>query len=167
MPQYIGFSTQNSCQPRSTNMQLNSSMNQSVSINGLNINGYGIPTGYGGVGNSLLPGKKFTLTDEQLVIRDFLNALNIPLGSIVGQPQLGTSLWSFLFEPNTADIQVQMENELRRVAAQDPRLALNFVKAFPQENGMLIEIQCSIVPFNNPQTLNVFFNQQTTVAAPV
>jgi phage baseplate assembly protein W len=167
MPQYIGFNTQNACQPRSTNMQLNSSMNQSVSINGLNINGYGIPTGYGGIGNSLIPGKKFTLTDAQLVIRDFLNALNIPLGSKVGQPQIGTSLWSFLFEPNTSDVQVQMENELRRVASQDPRLALNFIKAFPQENGMLIEIQCSVVPFNNPQTLNVFFNQQTTVAAPV
>ena len=142
-------------------------MNQSVDINGLNINGYGIPTGYGRPGSSMIPGKKFTLTDEQLVIRDFLNALNTPLGSKVGQPQLGTSLWSFLFEPNTADVQVQLENELRRVASQDPRLALNFVKAFPQEQGILIEIQCSIVPFNNPQTLNVFFNQETTVAAPV
>lgn len=165
MPQYIGFSTQNACLPRSTNMQLNSGMNQFVSINGLNINGYGIPTGYGGVSNSLITGKKFTLTDAQLVIRDFLNALNIPLGSVVGQPQLGTSLWSFLFEPNTADVQVQIENELRRVAAQDPRLDLNFVKAYPQENGILIEIQCSIVPFNNPQQLNIFFNQQTSVAS--
>ena len=142
-------------------------MNQSVSINGLNINGYGVPTGYGGIGNSLIPGKKFTLTDEQLVIRDFLNALNIPLGSVVGQPQLGTSLWSFLFEPNTSDVQVQLEQELRRVAAQDPRIDLNFIKAFPQESGILVEIQFSIVPFNNPKTLNVFFNQQTTVAAPV
>jgi phage baseplate assembly protein W len=167
MPQYIGFSTQNACLPRSTNMQINSSMNQSVSINGLNINGYGVPTGYGGIGNSLIPGKKFTLTDEQLVIRDFLNALNIPLGSVVGQPQLGTSLWSFLFEPNTSDVQVQLEQELRRVAAQDPRIDLNFIKAFPQESGILVEIQFSIVPFNNPKTLNVFFNQQTTVAAPV
>ena len=167
MPQYIGFSTQNYCLPRSTNMQLNSGMNQSVDINGLNINGYGIPTGYGGVGRPLVPGKKFTLTDEELVIRDFLNALNIPLGSIPGKPQIGTSLWSFLFEPNTADVQFQLEQELRRVASRDPRLALNFVKAFPQENGILVEIQCSIVPFNNPRTLNVFFNQQTTVAAPV
>ena len=167
MPQYIGFSTQNACLPRSTNMQLNSSMNQSVNVNGLNINGYGIPTGYGGIGSSMITGKKFTLTDEQLVLRDFINALNIPLGSVVGQPQLGTSLWSFLFEPNTVDVQTQLETEIRRVAAQDPRLDLNFVKAFPQENGILLEIQCSVVPFNNPQTLNVFFNQQTTVAAPV
>jgi len=167
MPQYVGFSTQNACLPRSTNMQLNSSMGSSVSINGLNINGYGIPTGYGGIGNSLISGKKFTLTDSQLVIRDFLNALNIPLGSVVGQPGIGTSLWSFLFEPNTIDVQTQLELELRRVAAQDPRIDLNLVQAFPQENGILVEIQFSIVPFNNPQTLNVFFNQQTLVAAPV
>jgi phage baseplate assembly protein W len=167
MPQYIGFSTQNACLPRSTNMQLNSSMNQSVSVNGLNINGYGIPTGYGGIGSSMITGKKFTLTDEQLVLRDFINALNIPSGSVVGQPQIGTTLWSFLFEPNTVDVQTQLETEIRSVAAQDPRLDLNFVKAFPQENGILLEIQCSVVPFNNPQLLNIFFNQQTSVAASV
>lgn len=167
MPQYIGFSTQNACQPRSTNMQLNSSMNKSASINGLNINGYGIPTGYGGIGSPIIPGKKFTLTDAPLVIRDFLNAINTPLGSRVGQPQLGTSLWSFVFEPNTSDVQVQLENELRRIASLDPRLDLNFIKAFPQENGILIEIQCSVVPFNNPQTLNIFFNQQTSLASPI
>jgi phage baseplate assembly protein W len=167
MPQYIGFSTQTACQPRSTNMQLNSSMNKSVSINGLNVNGYGIPTGYGGIGSPTIPGKKFTLIDTPLVIRDFLNAINTPLGSRVGQPQLGTSLWSFVFEPNTSDVQVQLENELRRIASLDPRLALNFIKAFPQENGILIEIQCSVSPFNNPQTLNIFFNQQTSLASPI
>ena len=104
------------------------------------------------------------MTDEELVLQDFINALNIPLGSKVGQPDYGTSLWDFVFEPNTSDIQGQLENEIRRVAAQDPRIDINYLKAYPQNNGILLEIQLSISPFNNPQTLNVFFDQQNNTA---
>lgn len=104
------------------------------------------------------------MTDGQLVLQDFINALNIPLGSKVGQPGYGTTLWDFVFEPNTGDVQRQLENEIRRVASLDPRLDINYLKAYPQNNGILLEIQLSIVPFNNPQTLNVFFDQQNNTA---
>jgi len=166
MPQYVGFSTINACQPRSTNQQMLATMNNSVNINGMNVNGYGIPSGVGGPGQPNYNGAKFTLTDSQIVLQDFLNALNIRIGTVVGQPQLGTTLWNFIFEPNTQDVQNALVSEIRRVASQDPRLHVNTVVAFPQENGILVEVQFSVVPFNNPQLLNVFFNQQTGVAAP-
>lgn len=156
MPQYVGFSSINACQPRSTNKQLNDSMNT--------LGNYGTPTGYGTIGKSSNSGKKFTVADVQLVVQDFINALNIPLGSKVGQPGYGTSIWNFIFEPNTVDVQNRLEAEIRRLVALDPRLDINTIKAFPQENGILLEVQVSVVPFNNPLTLNVFFNQQTTKA---
>lgn len=156
MPQYVGFSSINACQPRSTNNQLNDSMGT--------LDNYGTPTGYGTVGKGLISGKKFTLADIQLVIQDFVNALNIRLGSKVGQPGYGTTIWNFIFDPNTVDVQKSLENEIRRIAALDPRLDLNTVKAFPQENGILLEVQMSVVPFNNPTTQQIFFNQQTTKA---
>lgn len=162
MPQYVGFSSINACKPRGTNAQLNGVMNQST--NGINVTGYGLPNGYGNNGQGLVTGKKFTLTDIQLVIQDFINALNIPLGSKVGQPGYGTTIWSFIFEPNTLDVQAQLENEIRRLVSLDPRLDLNIVKAFPQENGILMEVQLSVLPYNNPLTIGVFFNQQTSVA---
>lgn len=164
MPQYVGFSTINACKPRSTNNQLNSTMDPTQ---GVNITGYGIPNGYGSNGKGINTGKKFTLTDIQLVLQDFVNALNIPLGSKVGQPGYGTSIWSFIFEPNTLDVQAQLENEIRRLVSLDPRLDLNTVKAFPQENGILMEVQVSVVPYNNPLTISVFFNQQTNRATTV
>jgi len=141
MPQYIGFSTINSGQAKTTNI--------------LN----GIDNGGGTINRPIYSGKKFTLTDAPLVIQDFINALNIPLGSKVGQPGYGTTLWDFIFEPNTGDVQNQLQNELRRVASQDPRLDINYLKAYPQDNGILLEMQFSVMPFNNPQTLNIFFNQ--------
>lgn len=146
MPQYIGFSTKDACKPKTTN-----------AING-------IDSGPGGITNQPAVGKKFRLVDVQLVLQDFLNALNIPLGSKVGQPGYGTTLWSFLFEPNTADVQFQLENEIYRVASLDPRLALNYVKAFPKENGILIEIELAVVPNNQAQLVSIYFNRATTTA---
>lgn len=148
MPQYIGFSTKDACKPKSTNQ----------------VTDAGLDGGGGSIDKGITWGKKFRILDAQLVIQDFINALNIPLGSKVGQPGYGTKLWGFIFEPNTSDVQFQLENEIRRVATQDPRINLNYVKAFPKENGILIEVQIAVVPFNNPSTLSLFFNRANNTA---
>lgn len=152
MPQYLGFSTIDSCKPKSTNTIPNGGVATSGS-------------GTGTIRQPIVWGKKFRIIDEQLVIQDFINALNIPFGQKVGQPGFGTTLWGFIFEPNTSDVQFQIETEIRRVAARDPRLDINYIKAFPYENGILVETQMSVVPFNNPAVLNVYFNQQTGTAS--
>lgn len=146
MAQYIGFSTKDACKPKTTN-----------AING-------VDAGPGGIIQQPAIGKKFRITDVPLVLQDFLNALNIPLGSKVGQPGYGTKAWSFLFEPNTSDVQFQLENEIYRVAGQDPRIILNSVKAFPKENGILLEVELAVAPFNQAQVVSVFFNRATTTA---
>lgn len=146
MPQYIGFSTINANKPRTTNV-----------ING-------VDGGTGGITTPIIAGKKFRLVDEQLVIQDFLNALNIPLGQKVGQPQYGTTIWSFVFEPNTFDMQIKLETEIRRIASLDPRLQLNEVKAYPHDQGILIELQAAVVPFNNATLFSIFLNQSNNSA---
>jgi phage baseplate assembly protein W len=147
MPSYIGFSTINANKPQSTQLSTGSS------------------GGVGGVMQPIVYGKKYRTLDEQLVIQDFINALNIPQGQKVGNPAYGTTLWTFVFEPNTTDVQTQLENEITRVANLDPRMILNSVKAYPQENGILIEVEIAISPFNNAQFLSVFLNNQTNTAA--
>jgi len=99
-----------------------------------------------------------------LVIQDFVNAFNIPQGQKVGQPGYGTTLWNFVFSPNTADIQFAITNEVRRIASLDPRLLLNSVKCFPQENGILIECECAVAPFNQAALISVFLDQGTNTA---
>lgn len=147
MPTYIGFSTIGSNQPKTTNSNI------------------GNDGGYGGVMKSLNTGRKFRLLDEPLVIRDFLNAINIRQGQKVGQPGYGTSLWNFIFEPNTTDIQFQIQNEIKRIASLDPRLQLNSVSAFPQENGILVELEMAVTPFNQAQTLSIFFDPANNKAS--
>ena len=91
--------------------------------------------------------------------------MNIPRGQKVGQPGYGTGIWDYLFEPNTPDLQILLENDIRSIAANDPRIDINYLKSYTQENGILLEIQLAILPFNNPQTLNVFFNSQNNSAS--
>lgn len=146
MPSYIGFSTVNSGKPRSTNLTTGPA---------------------GGTGSMVSPyniGNQFGLVDTPLVIQDFVNALNIRQGTKVGNPGYGTTLWSFVFEPNTADVQFQLENEIRRIANQDPRLVINTVRAYPQENGILLEVEIAVSPFNQANLLSVFFNSSTNQA---
>lgn len=146
MVAYKGFSTINANKPRSTNLQTGPA---------------------GGTGSLVTPvsvGNQFGLVDAPLVIQDFINALNIQQGQKVGQPGYGTTLWNFVFEPNTADVQFQLENEIRRIANQDPRLIINTVKAYPQENGILLEVELAIAPFNQANLLSVFFNSSTNRA---
>lgn len=143
MPQYIGFSTINACRPRTTNVPT------------------GNDGGVGGILRQINTGKKFRITDEACVIQNFLNALNIQQGQKVGNPAYGTTMYSFVFEPNTSDVQFRLETEIRRVAQQDPRLTINQVSAFPQENGILVEIEMSVNPFNQARLLSLFVDQAT------
>jgi len=149
MAKYIGFSTKNANKTRTYSTTT---------------------TRYNTVGDGIIPqggivfGKKFRLTDASLIIQDFVNALNIRKGEKVGKPNYGTTLWDFVFEPNTIDVVNAIQNEVRRVASLDPRIYVNSVQAFPRDNGILVEVQISINPFNNAGDLALFFDQQTNIA---
>lgn len=140
MPQYIGFSTINANSPKTTNRIA------------------GNDGGFGGIVSPIVPGKKFRLVDEQLVVQDFINALNIRQGQKVGQPEYGCLLWSFIFEPNTPETQSKIETEMRRIGSLDPRLILDYIRVYPQDHGILLEVQMAIAPFNNPAIFNIFFD---------
>lgn len=109
--------------------------------------------------------KKFTLLDFELVKRDLLNAFNIQQGQLPGRPEYGTLIWQYLFENQTQETQQAILQEVQRVAGGDPRLYIQDVQMFPQENGILIQIELSLVPGQNADLLSVFFDQQTRRAS--
>lgn len=109
-------------------------------------------------------GKKFTGLDEQIVIQDFLNSLNIPQGSKPGNPKYGTTLWNYIFEPNDVATQSAVETEIRRVASLDPRIAVNSIVLYPNELGILVEVEFAVIPFNDVKTLQIVFDQAASKA---
>jgi hypothetical protein len=109
--------------------------------------------------------KKFTLTDSALIKRDLLNALNIRQGQVPGRPQVGTILWDSLFDNQSSETEQSIINEIQRVAGGDPRLQISQVEVFPQENGMLIQIEILLVPSTEPERLSIFFDQNSRNAS--
>jgi len=109
--------------------------------------------------------KKFTLVDFELVKRDLLNAFNIRQGQLPGRPGYGTVLWNYLFENQVDAVQQGIINEVQRVAGGDPRIFISNINVYPQQNGMLIELELQTVGGVNAEILNVFFNQVSRSAS--
>lgn len=104
--------------------------------------------------------KKFTLTDFELIKQDLINAFNIPQGSLPGRPETGTVIWSFLFENQIEELQNNINAEIQRVVAQDPRITVTDLQVFPQQNGILIQLQVQTVQSTTAEILSLFFDLQ-------
>lgn len=109
--------------------------------------------------------KKFTLVDFDLIKRDLLNALNIQQGSVPGRPAYGTTIWSYVFEAQTPEAQNGMVSEMQRVIGGDPRLLLVSALPFPQNNGILIQLEVQVVGSTDAQRLAIFFDQDNRRAS--
>jgi phage baseplate assembly protein W len=109
--------------------------------------------------------KKFTLTNFELAKRDLLNAFNIRQGQLPGRPGYGTTLWEYLFENQIETVQSGIIQEVQRVAGGDPRIVVNSVNVYPQQNGMLLEVGLEYVGASSAEILSIFFDQQTRNAS--
>ena len=108
--------------------------------------------------NTINQVKKFTLTDFPLIKQDLLNAFNIRQGELPGRPDYGTILWNFLFEAQIEELQNNNVNEVQRVAGGDPRIFISDIQVFPQDNGMLIQLELTINPTTDAERLSIFFD---------
>lgn len=109
--------------------------------------------------------KKFTLVDRDLIKRDFLNAFNIQQGQLVGRPEYGTNLWNFIFENQTQETERAIVQEIQRVAGGDPRIFVSDVQLYPQQNGVMVQIELNFVPGTDAEQLALFFNLQSRRAS--
>ena len=103
--------------------------------------------------------KQFTVTDFELIKIDLLNAFNIRQGEVVGRPEYGTVIWNYLFENQLQETEQALYQEVQRVCGGDPRVYVNSINLFPQQNGILIEVDLMVVPSTDAQRLSIFFDQ--------
>jgi phage baseplate assembly protein W len=114
--------------------------------------------------NTINQNKYFTAVDFDLIKIDLLNAFNIRQGQLPGRPAYGTTLWDNLFENQTQETLQAIYNEVQRVCAGDPRVFLKDTQVFPQQNGILIQLEITTVSSTDAELLGVFFNQSQRVA---
>lgn len=115
--------------------------------------------------NTINQFKKFTLVDTTLIKQDLLNAFNIRQGEVVGRPQYGTTIWDNLFENQTQETMRSITTEIQRVVGGDPRIYVTSLELFPQQNGVLIQLEITPIQGQTAELLSVFFDQQTRRAS--
>jgi phage baseplate assembly protein W len=108
--------------------------------------------------------KKFTLTDRELVKRDLLNSIMIREGEMPGRPEVGTNIWSYVFDPNTDDTVRKIKAEIQRLIDADPRIQAEEVNVYAKNHNILIEMNVRILPDVNLEVINLMFDQNTNTA---
>jgi hypothetical protein len=70
-----------------------------------------------------------------------------------------------LFENQVEQLQEDLRAEIQRVVAGDPRLTINDIQVFPQQNGILIQLEVTVINTTNAEILSIFFDEQTRNAS--
>jgi hypothetical protein len=78
---------------------------------------------------------------------------------------VGTILWDNLFESQTNETDTAIINEIQRVAGGDPRLQISNIEIFPQQNGILLQVELILTPSTDAERLSIFFDQNSRTAS--
>lgn len=108
--------------------------------------------------------KKFRLEDFELIKRDLLNSLLIRQGTLPGRPSIGTGLWDYLYEAIDDKTLRLLDNELRKSIGRDPRVQVNEILFYTQENGLLCEINVTAVTSSEAEVLRLFLDTENISA---
>ena len=111
--------------------------------------------------NTIGANKKFSLTDFELIKRDVLNALTIRQGELPGRPEIGSTVWNYIFEANTKENLQSLKSEVRKTIEKDPRVRLVEANFYPSENGVLVELFVQVVNTTEQQRIAAFFDSDT------
>jgi len=109
--------------------------------------------------------RNFTLTDFDLIKRDLLNAFNIRQGESPMRPLKGTTMWDYVFDPQTPETIRLIEQEVQRVVGNDPRVQVGEIAVYSEENGVLVQLQVDTVPGAGAQDLIIQFDQESQSAS--
>ena len=100
------------------------------------------------------------LYDIELVKQDLLNNFNIRKGEKLENPNFGTNLWNYLFDPLDADTKDAVIREVEAVINYDPRVALDQLEVFEAENGLQVKITVLYIGYAIGETLNLLFDSE-------
>jgi phage baseplate assembly protein W len=109
-------------------------------------------------GYSTIDNKKLSLSGYELVKRDFLNAINILPGEIPGRPAYGSLITQMVFEQMTGETVELIEQELIRIANDDPRLRIDNIAVYIADHSILVELDMQVIGAS-PERLAIQFDE--------
>ena len=82
--------------------------------------------------------KSFIIEDIDVVKADIMNEIYTQLGQRVGLPRFGTRISGLIFEPNDEHTRLVVEEDIRKVISNDPRVELLSLDVQTFENASAI-----------------------------
>ncbi len=100
----------------------------------------------------------YRLTDFDLIKQDILNHFGIRKGEKLMRPNFGTIIWNTLYEPFTEDLKSVIVEDIKAIAAYDPRVSFDNIIITEYDQGILIELQLRYVLTNQSDIMLLRFN---------
>ena len=112
--------------------------------------------------STLVNKKKYSLTDYALAKQDLMNYFYIRKGEKLMQPTFGTIIWDQLFEPLNETTRDLISNDIKRIAAYDPRLQMNNVTITEEQNGLMVQLTLTYIPSDQTETISLNFDRASS-----
>ena len=116
---------------------------------------------YRGVSTINTEAKGFALYDIELIKQDILNHFNIRKGEKIYNPEFGSIVQDLLYEPFTANVRERLEEDIKQVLANDPRIVVNTIQVREQETGLQIGVELEYKKYSQIETLVYNFDRET------
>lgn len=105
--------------------------------------------------------KKFRITDYELVKQNLINHFNIRKGEKLMNPNFGTIIWNTLFEPLTDEVRKIITDDVKKIAAYDPRVNVDNITITEKDFGIQIELDLTYSGNNQTSTLVLNFDRNS------
>lgn len=112
------------------------------------------------VGNT---SNSYTLYDIGLIKQDLLNHLHIRPGEKLENPNFGTIIWDYLFDPLTETAKNDIVKNITDVVNYDPRIKVDSIVVTEYESGIQVECELTYLPYNISEMLRFRFDQDNQI----
>jgi len=104
--------------------------------------------------------KKFRLTDFELAKQNLFNHFHIRKGEKLMNPNFGTIIWNIIYEPFTEEIKTSIVDDIRAIAAYDPRINVDNVVVTQFDFGIQVELELTYIATDQTEILKFNFDQK-------
>ena len=107
--------------------------------------------------------RNYKLYDAELIKQDLINHFYIRKGEKLENPKFGTIIWDTLFENFTPEIKAAIAKDVEEIINFDKRVKVNSVSIDSTQQGIRIEAEIVILPFDITDTLRLNFDRDNTI----
>ena len=103
--------------------------------------------------------KDAKLYDVELVKQDLLNHFNIRKGEKLENPDFGTNIWLYVFDPLDEETKNLVIEDVESVINYDPRVTLDQIEVQESDHGLSVKMTVLYIGYAIGETINLLFDQ--------